>query len=559
MLLATVTLAILIPYYLGLAMEALVSADPAHRVPPLAITVIVLLLIQTLTRSTALIRLYGAASNAEHDLRRALFSRFLALDAGFYRTHRSGDLISRLTNDVSAVAGMWGGGVVWIVAVGALVPFSIIVMARIDWTLTLWALLPLPFVTLGGYRVSRAAHARNRRVQTEISRFTATVQENLSGVGVIKSYRLEEPRALHFEERSTALVRAVLGREIMNGFYGPLFGVFGAISMFAVLGIGGAAVIRGHMRFGELVQFTAYLGLLSSRVVGVGGIVATFQLAYTSWGRLAEVLQRETTISDGDGVPLDTTAISGKIETRDLTIEIEGRTLVDHVSLTMNPGTITAIVGRVGSGKSTLISVIPRLVDAPRGTVFIDGRDVTELPLASLRRAIAYAPQTAFLFSASIAENIAYGIDDEHARADRGRIVEAARRAGLEPDLAALPEGLETQVGERGITLSGGQRQRVALARAIASDRPIVLLDDSLSAVDTETEQRILDHLAEIFAGRTVILISHRVAALRRADQIAVLDGGRLVELGHHDALLANGGVYAELYRAQTMPTVEAA
>ncbi|HEY5937976.1 MAG TPA: ABC transporter ATP-binding protein [Kofleriaceae bacterium] len=546
-LLVNPTLAVVIPYYIGRAIDVF-AGEAVGDTSRLVGLVIVLAIIQTIARSSGFILLQGAARRAEHDLRTRVFERLLRTDAAYLRTQRVGDLASRLSSDLAGVMTMWGMGLLWIIGMGALLVMALVLMVRIDPVLTLWSLLPVPIMMVVTQRLAGRVKRQAGEANRQLGKLSATVTEDLTGIGVVKGYHLEEQRSKQFAELSTQLVRRNMVRQLTEGLFLPILGTLTAASRLAVLWLGGMAVIDGDIRLGEFIQFTAYLVLISMRVVGLAGIVSMFQQGGASWARITAVLARSPKIEDGTGEPL-ARPIRGELELRNLTVELDGRRILDGVSLKIPARTITAVVGRVGSGKTTLLEAIPRILDTPADSVLVDGRDITELPLADLRGAIAYASQNAFLFSASIADNIAFGLDGTGDR--RERVLAAARVAGLEPDLAALPQGIDTPIGERGIGLSGGQRQRVALARAIASDRPIILLDDSLSAVDTETERRILDSLAKALDDRTVVLVSHRLAALRRADQIAVLDGGRIVELGHHDELLARGGLYTEIYRAQ--------
>jgi ATP-binding cassette subfamily B protein len=410
-------------------------------------------------------------------------------------------------------------------------------------------------------------------VQEELGALSNAVQEDLTGVQVIKTYGLEQERQGRFGARSTRLLESNMALTQVRGQLMPVLGGVASLGTVIVLFIGGRRVIEGSMELGEMIQFNAYLAILVWPTLALGWMISLLKRGQASWNRLAEVLEARPTIVDGP-LAVEGEKVRGAVSIRDLTIEIGGRRLVDGVSLEIPAGTITAIVGRLGSGKSLLVEAIPRLLEVPPGTVFLDDIDITQMRLGDLRRAIAYAPQEAFLFSSTIAENIETGLPEDrqngHSREHwddvsgaralpvSDEVRRAAQAAGLERDLAALPAGFQTMVGERGITLSGGQRQRVALARALVARPRVLLLDDSLSSVDAETEKEILGHLDEVMRGRTAILISHRVAAVRRAHQIAVLDQGKLVERGTHDELLALGGVYAELYRTQLAEEIAA-
>jgi ATP-binding cassette subfamily B protein len=416
-------------------------------------------------------------------------------------------------------------------------------LARIDVELTLFALIPYPVVML----VARAFVSRifklARAVQDQTGELTASLQDDLAGIQVVKTYTLEEARGRRFGglargylEKSMALVTA-------RGLFMPLFGALGSIGVVIALWVGGRKVAAGELTLGALVAFQAYLILLAWPALAIGWIMTMLQRGMAAYGRISRVLDEVPTIQDGAGPPLAPEEARGALELRGLTIRHEGRAVLEDVSLQVAPGSRVAIVGPVGGGKSTLVDAIPRLVEVPAGAVFVDGRDVTTLPLASLRSLVGYAPQEAVLFSATIRENIAFGGPGDPAV--------AAERAGLARDLAAFPEGLETRVGERGVTLSGGQRQRVALARALAADPRILLLDDSLSSVDTQTEKEILAGLEAASRGRTTILISHRLSAVSTCDHIFVIDDGRLVDHGTHAELLARPGPYADLYREQ--------
>jgi ATP-binding cassette subfamily B protein len=552
LLLVTSALALTIPWLLGQIVDALKGDHPGDVIPPLAIAMIVLAIAQSITRIGSRVSLFNAAREAEYDLRSRLFSHLMTLEAAYYRDHSTGDVMSRLTNDVQTVRVMWGPGVLNVVNTSFMFTVALILMFTIDVKLTLFALLPYPAMVGLGLAFGKKIFRASRDVQAQLGTLSSSVQEDLTGIGIIKAYGIEEERQSRFEQASTDLLHKNMVLTKIRGQLVPVLGATASLGTVVILWIGGTAVINGRIGLGELIQFNGYLALLVWPTLALGWMISLFQRGMASWKRLRELLETEPSIVDGAGPALDPDHVRGDVAIRGLTIELGGRRVIDDVSLEIPAGSVTAIVGRVGSGKSTLVEAIPRLLDIPEDTVFLDGRDIVDMRLSDLRRCVGYAPQEAFLFSTSIANNIAFGFErNGAATVSDEQLHSAARAAGLTRDLDALPSGYETLVGERGITLSGGQRQRVALARALATEPRVLILDDSLSSVDAETEQEILGHLTEVMAGRTSILISHRIAAVRRADQIAVLDEGKLVELGTHNELLDAGGVYAELYQSQ--------
>jgi len=567
MLVATNAFALAIPWLLGRTIDALRGPDPAGQVPMLALAMVVMAVFQAVTRIVSRVQLFNAARMAEADVRSILFGHLLTLEPAYFRTHPAGDVMSRLTNDVQTVRAMWGPGMLNLVNTAFIFTFALVLMLGMDPWLTLWALLPYPSMVFLGGVFGRRIYRTSRAVQEELGSLSSAVQEDLTGVQVIKTYGLEEERQGRFRVRSSSLLERNMALTQVRGQLLPVLGAVASLGTVIVLFVGGRRVIEGSMGLGELIQFNAYLAILVWPTLALGWMMSLLQRGQASWRRLAEILEAQPNIVDGPLV-VDGDKLRGDVSIRNLTIEIGGRTLVDGISLDVPAGTVTAIVGRLGSGKSLLIEAIPRLLEVPRDTILLDGIDITQMRLLDLRRAIGYAPQEAFLFSSTIAENIAMGLPEQGQNGqsrdrwsgDSGssgptgvsdEVRRAAEAAGLERDLAALPDGFHTVVGERGITLSGGQRQRVALARALVARPRLLILDDSLSSVDAETEKEILGRLDDVMRGRTAILISHRVAAVRRAHQIAVLDQGRLVERGSHDELLALGGVYAELYRTQ--------
>jgi ATP-binding cassette subfamily B protein len=557
-LLVTNILALTVPYLLGRTVDALRGPSPAADVRVLAIWMVVFAVGQAVVRVVSRVSIFNAARMAEHDLRSDLFAHLVRLEPAYYRTHSTGDVMSRLTNDVQTVRALWGPGILNVVNTTFVFLTAMVLMVHIDPVLTLWALLPYPAIFLLGRVFGRQIHRASREVQEQLGALSNDVQEDLSGVAIIKGYTLEESRRERFRLSSEVLLWRNMSLTKIRGLLMPLLGGLASLGTVMVIWIGGTAVVEGRIGLGQMVQFNAYLALLLWPTMALGWMISLFQRGLASWTRLQEIFAREPSVVSGDASLPKSDGPCGHLELRDLTIRLGERNVLDGVSLDIPAGTVTALVGRTGCGKSVLVDALPRLVDVPAGTVFLDGVDITTLDLAELRGAIGYAPQEAFLFSTSIARNIAFGMGPEVSYETESnddlpleRIDLAARAAGLTRDLAALPHGLDTVVGERGITLSGGQRQRVALARALATDPRVIVLDDSLSSVDAETEAEILGRLGDVLAGRTAIIISHRVAAVQRADRIIVLDDGRVAESGTHAELLAAGGVYAELYRDQ--------
>jgi ATP-binding cassette subfamily B protein len=570
-LIGTSACALAVPWLLGITIEAIRGPRPAATVPPLALGMVGFALAQAAIRIVSRMALFNTARKAEYDLRSDLFIHLLRQSPSFFRRHPVGDVMSRLTADVQTVRAMWGPGILNIVNTSFLFTAAVALMFAIDARLALLSLLPYPVMFLFGRFFAARLYRSSRAVQDYLGDVSASLQEDLGGINVIKAYAMEPARKQRFTGMSDVLLQRNMQVTLVRGQLVPVLSGLGSLGAVVVLYFGGTRVIHGDITLGQLVQLNAYLALLVWPTLALGWMLSLFQRGYASWQRLATLLDAEPSVLDGPDEPAERPR--GDLELRGLTVEIDGRRLLDDVYLRFPAGTVTALVGRTGAGKSLLVDAIPRLLEAPPAAIFLDGRDITSLPLAALRRAIGYAPQEAFLFSTSIARNIAFGLEHgagndatavpSDARFDdlpaplRTAIQRAAAAAGLNRDLAALPAGLDTTVGERGITLSGGQRQRVALARALAADPRVLILDDSLSSVDTQTEREILAELDTIMHGRTTILISHRVAVIRRADQIVVLDGGAVAEIGCHDELLARGGVYAELYQTELEAELE--
>jgi ATP-binding cassette subfamily B protein len=492
----------------------------------------------------------GASRDFEYDLRNDFFAALQRLHLAYFQHHRTGDLMSRATSDLGAVRMMMGPAVMYTASTVLTFIVAIILMISIDPWLTLVALVPLPLVTVVVKYFGDVIHKRFEKIQEQLSDISAIAQESLAGVRVVRAYgqeafEIEKFRQANHEyvTRNRALIR-------LQGFYFPSMGLLMGIGALLVLWLGSRRVVAGQMTIGELVAFNAYLTMLGWPMIAFGWVSSLLQRGMASWKRLLEVLDAEPLVSD-DEANEAIQSIDGEIEFRNLTFAFGDAVVLRGISFKVPRGTTTAIVGGTGSGKSTLLNLLPRLHEPPPGTVFIDDVDVRNIPLRVLRGAIGFVNQEPFLFSTTLAENIAFGARD--AQGQRNRITEAASVARLDKDLVQFPQGYETTVGERGITLSGGQKQRVAIARALVVDPKILVLDDALSAVDTHTEEEILERLSSVIAERTSIVVSHRVSTVRDADQIVVLHDGRVAERGTHDELIRRDGFYADLYRKQLL------
>ena len=492
----------------------------------------------------------GASRDFEYVLRNDFFAALQRLDARYFHRRQTGDLMSRATNDLNAVRMMIGPAVMYTSSTGLTFVIAMILMLSIDPWLTLIALIPLPFVSVVVHYFGRAIHQRFEKIQEQFSDLTAITQESLAGVRVVRAYRQEASEIERFRRGNDEYVRRNKALIRLQGIYYPSMGLLMGVGALLVLWLGSRRVVSGAMTIGDLVAFNAYLMMLGWPMIAFGWVTNLLQRGMASWKRMLDVLDAEPGIQDpSQPAPID--RIRGDIEFRRLTFAFGEEPVLRDISATIPSGTTTAIVGATGSGKSTLLSLLPRLNDPPPGTVFIDGIDVRDIPLPVLRGAIGFVPQEPFLFGASIADNIALGVRATPPPADL--IGTAAAVARLDKDVESFPRGYETLVGERGITLSGGQKQRTAIARAVAVDPRILVLDDALSAVDTYTEEEILQRLSGVMRQRTSIIVSHRVSTVRSADQILVLDNGRIVERGSHAELLKRDGLYADLYRKQLL------
>jgi ATP-binding cassette subfamily B protein len=537
-----------VPRLVGWAITAAETGLGRDEIARRCLWLIAVVAVGALTRFFSRTLVFNAAREVEYEIRNDLFAQLQRLPQSFYARWRTGDLMSRCVNDLNSVRLMLGPGFLSIVQTPLMFALVFGTMAWMDPFLAVLVMLPYPAFVFIARAFGRALHARNLSMQEGLAELSNQVQESVAGIAVVKAYAMEDAQAARFGRENDELLDRHLRLVRVNGGMPAITSLLPAMAMFVVLLVGGQRIEAGRLGIGDFFTFAMYIFQLTFPTFIMGWVVALVQRGAAAMQRIDEILSVVPSIRDhADARPVG--ELRGEVEFRGLSVHYEADRdeALSDLHLRIPAGTTLGVVGPVGAGKTTLASVVPRLLEVDDGQLFIDGVDINRIPVTELRRQIAMVPQDAFLFSMSLADNVAFGVPD----ADRATVEEAARRAQLHKDVAELPGGYDTLVGERGVMLSGGQRQRTALARALALSPRILILDDTLSAVDAETEAAIQAELRRVFAGRTVIVVASRVSTVQDCDRIAVLDQGRLVELGTHAELLARGGLYARLAAEQ--------
>jgi len=543
---------VLFPPIIGRAIDGMRKTGVSlHTIGVLALMLLAVSVVKAIFQFLIRWVLIGASREIEFDLRNDMFRHLEGLSYSFYQRTRTGDIMAKATNDLNAVRMLLGPGFMYTANTVVFTALALVFMLHISHRLTFYAFLPLPVVSIVIQYFGRRIHERFERIQAMFSDISARAQENFSGVRVIRAYAQENAEIASFETANREYIARSLKLVRLMGMLWPTLETMLGLAIVLVLWLGGREVLLGRITVGQFTAFNTYMVQLTWPVIALGWVINIFQRGTASLGRIYQLMQEKPEIIDAPSVKALPAGeeLLGDIEFRNLTFSYNDVPVLHDIDLRIPAGTSMAIVGPTGSGKTTLVSLIPRIYDAAPESVLIDGRPIRDYPLADLRRNIGFVPQETFLFSETVRENIAFGVQsasDEEVRW-------AAKAANIAAEIEDFPDKYKTLVGERGITLSGGQKQRSAIARALIRNPRILILDDALSSVDTQTEDKILNHLRDVMHGRTTIFISHRVSTVRNADRIAVLHGGRIVELGTHDELLALNGYYTDLYSKQLL------
>lgn len=550
-ILVSMVFGLVVPYVVGIAIDDLNAGITLKKTIKYPLMILIINLTAGLFLFWQRRLLINASRHIEYEMRRDFYAALVDQPLEFFYNNRVGDLMARATNDLAAVRQIIGPMILYsfqaIFALMVVIPL----MLSISVKLTLLMLIPMPLVSITVKYLGEQVHKRFEVIQEYFSGITARAQENLTGVRVIRAYAREDSEIEKFQElnREYSEKNVVLAR--YSAAMRPLLFFFIGLGFVIIVAVGVPMAVRGEISPGNFTSFILYLQRMIWYMIALGYVVNLYQRGTASLKRFNEILETVPSIRDEE-MASERQKINGKIEFRNLTFAYNGKPVLQNIDLTVAPGETVAFVGKTGSGKSTLVHLVPRLIDAPEGTLFIDDVPIGEFPLGQLRRSIGFVQQETFLFSDTIAENIAFGFD-ESTESSGITCEEAAEIAGLAEDIEGFPGKYEQLVGERGISLSGGQKQRTAIARAVMRNPRILILDDSLSAVDTYTEEKILSNMRNVRSGRTTLIVSHRISTIRDADLICVIDDGRIIERGTHEQLISLGGEYADLYERQLL------
>ncbi|MGH8114639.1 MAG: ABC transporter ATP-binding protein [Rhodanobacteraceae bacterium] len=540
---------VLIPFEIELAINDLGRGINAAKLLQYCLLLVVTVIVRGVLNYYQRLIMITISRLIEFDLRNDLLAKLETLSLGFFQKFRTGDLMARAVNDLTAVRNMVGPGIMYSAQAVVLFVYVVVILWHQDPVLTLIAFVPAPFVSLAVQWFGKRIHERFERIQAMFSQLSTRVEENLGGLRMVRAYTREPLEEERFDRLNRQYVQHNMRLVLLSGAFDPLLQFLLGVAFVLVLWFGGRAVLEHRITIGGYAAFNLYMAQMAFPMIAMGYVINLVQRGAASFTRLRELLTQTPDIADGPETDATITSVRGEIEFRGLNFDYEGQPVLRDLNLHIRAGETAALVGHTGSGKSTLVSLIPRLLDAAPGTVLIDGHPIREIPLRVLRESIGLVPQETLLFSDTLRANIAFGAP----QAGEAAIEDAANIASLGGDIADFPDGYGTRVGERGLTLSGGQKQRTALARALMRNPNILIMDDALASVDTITEDRILEHLERVTGGRTTLIISHRISTVRNADLIAVLDHGHIVEQGTHAELIGRGGSYAELYEKQLL------
>jgi ATP-binding cassette, subfamily B, multidrug efflux pump len=551
-LFGTATLVMWIPWWIREAVRIIEHGGSMSDVTFYAGLIIIAAVVQGIVRTYSRALIFNAGRTVEYDLRNDLFAHLQKLPLSFYHTQRTGDLMSRVINDISAVRIMLGPGVLNFVNAPLYYVYAVALMLSMDVRMTLAALAPFPLLIYVATKFRGRIMKSSLEVQQQMSVLSSHVQENLSGMHVVKAYAQEQYQTQHFIALNKDYEVKSLDMAKMRGIVNPVMQGINGLTVLIVIWYGGVRVLRGDLLVADIVAFIAYLNVLAWPTAAFGWMLSLVERGRAAMRRLEEILEMKPEIASL-ATPQVAHSLQEGIEFRNVSFSYErqknGQAALEDINFKLPVGRSVGLVGRVGSGKSTVAQLVPRLFDVSTGTILMDGHDVRDLSLRELRKTIGYVQQEPFLFSASLKNNLTFGRDTCSAE----ELARAVGIAKLDRDVEIFPQGLNTVVGERGVTLSGGQRQRATLARALLMDPPVLILDDCLSSVDAQTEAEILHGLRAILRDKTCLIISHRISAVKEADEILVLEEGRIIERGNHEQLVGHGGVYAELYQQQRL------